>query len=523
MLNETLLRSVVIDDQSYNRLYNLVSRTVRGQDVDYVSPLVSRNSPLAGRVERIEELAHRLFPTGYQWLDDAENLQREKIGPYSIMLPYEDRRDSVLEYFKTKDVSIDEDLLGTAIELVAEILPPHSLQAVSVDTAFKAMPRNTNLGLPWMTSDSKYYPMVKDSAKMIIDSGFQNDPNYPNLLFWRGQPRGLTEVSKNRVVFGVSHVYIILEEMLQIPLLDALTAFPSFCAWVGGDETNRVITSLIDNAHQEILSVDFSGYDASICELLIRAAFSVIRSWFSQDDRELVEFVEHKFLTTGLLTPDGILKRVDGGVPSGSGLTNMIDSLVQKIAFHYVALKTNNRVVQHLVQGDDGVILFAKPWDLEEISEEMLNLGLKVSSDKGGVSIDRVYYLQNIHSSDYRTNGITVGVRPLMRILNGMMSYERLHKPSEWNGYMDTLRWWQQLESGKHHPKFYRLVDLLYRWDRISHSMGPREVTARAGGLEAAKSLLNEKSFPYGKESLSKLGQFKTVQRLQMLRQGRVL
>jgi len=136
------------------------------------------------------------------------------------------------------------------------------------------------------------------------------------------------------------------------------------------------------------------------------------------------------------------------------------------------------------------------------------------------VDPDTISFLQNVHNRYYGAGGVSVHVRPIMRALNGMLSYERLVKKSQgWNGYMDTIRWWQQSENCKFHPSFEKLVSFLYSHDRYSR-LSPREVMTKAGGLEKTSRALKQTSFPYGKEPLSKIEQFKTVQLLSKMRSG---
>lgn len=498
------------------RVRKSLDRTSVGFDKDLVTPLGDRADPRAGRIQRIHEISELVFPTGYEWLDDVERDRMEGIGPYSIMLPYNDRKPQVYQYFEQKtSIHYSPEALDIATEYVSSLIRSQ-LHSVSPDVAFADMPRGTNLGHPFYSSDFSEYGMATlEMARALIRGGF-NDPVIPPcLLYWRGQPRGLDEITKQRTVWGFSHIVTILELMLQIPMLHALRKRHEFAAWVSTAAVDEVATNILDTAENDILSVDFSGFDASVNEILIHRVFDIIRNWFSTREIRLIDYVENVFLTTGLLTPEGILVDRHGGVPSGSGLTNLIDSLVQLLAFHYFASLRRNEVMISTVQGDDGVYSFTRRWELEDVQYVLGNLGLKVSSDKGGVSRDRVYYLQNVHSKDYRIDGVSVGVRPAFKVLNGMLSYERFHK--HWEAADDTLRWRQQLFAAFRHPAFVKLVGWLYDNDRLSN-LTIKQLVKLGGGRERVESALELKAFPYGKPTLSDMASSPVEIELQHLR-----
>lgn len=484
-----------------NRVTRSLERAKVGFAKDLVTPLVAdRNNPIEGRLEVIGQWDDFVY-TRYDWLNDLEDNRRNSIGPYSIMLPYDKRKEQVESYFHQVEVVLNQNELDYALNQVTALVP-RRLNAVNLETAFWDMPRGTNLGWPFFSSDFEEYG--RSSLELARDwerQGFQT-LTPPCSLYWRGQPRGLEEDPKQRTVWGYSHSVIAHELRLQIPILHSLRKRLEFSAWVSQDAVDNAVTITMDEAKGDILSVDFSGFDASVPQKLIVAAFDVIRSWFSTKWWYLIDFVERVFLETGLITPDGYLEGRQGGVPSGSGLTNLIDSLVQLLVFHMCAYRMNNTLEFRLVQGDDGVFSFSKPWSLSTIQEIVESFGMKVSSDKGGVSRDHVYFLQNVHSRDYVKEGNMVGVRPLMKVLNGMLSYERFH--DHWNAYDDTVRWRQQLSAAQHHPEFTKAVGWLIDHDKFG-CMSLGEVVHAAGGREHVESALDMKAFPYGKPTLAQL------------------
>jgi hypothetical protein len=490
-----------LDVSARARVENSLRRTAAGDMVDIVTPLVPDGDPDVGRADLRDQLLKGLLPTGYSWLDEAEIAQAAKIGAYSYMLPWVERIPTANAYFAQSGTSINQDALRIAVERVARRLP-RNLSPVSLDTAYQGMPKGTNLGGPFFTSDERYRPIVLQLAKDIEDNGYRSAPNDPCIVYFRGQPRGIGLISKNRIVWGYPHWLTLLELQLQEAALPLLRLLPEFVAWNRPDDIDEVITSVIDSARGQILSVDFSGYDASVPEVLIRAAFGLIRRMFNGDEQttRLINLVEERFIHISLLCPDGI-RAGSHSVPSGSAETNWIDGFIQMILWEYVSVMLNLPIRSITVQGDDGVVDFSGQWYLDTLEGIVSDFGMQVSADKGGISHDQVMFLQNIHSRQYRLGGRYVHIRPIMRILNAMMSQERFTKG--WTGLMHTWRWMQQVEIGKNHPKFKLLVEFLYDRDRTMHTMWLDDFVHQSGGVKTAERLLKQRSFPYGKEALS--------------------
>jgi len=488
-------------------IQDAVARNLAGTDFgrlkDWTSPLVpDKEDPTGGRVQIITEFSQWLFPTGYDWLDEREHDAIEHIGPMSIQLPYRERTDVIYDYFNQPDIHPDRGAWEYATEKLSRLVR-FKLRPVQLETSYADMPTGTNLGLPYASADSEYRPLVLEMARFIRRTGYASQPD-PAILYWRGQSKGLDLAPKQRTVWGYPHYLTLFELQLQIALLHVLRSKFEFAAWNPPMYVNQAVTTVMENCTYDILSVDFSRFDASVPEVVIRQIFNVMRGWFVESARPLIDYVEHAFLNIGLLTPEGILTDRRGGVPSGSGVTNLVDSLVQLFAFHYIAFRMRNEVEMHLVQGDDGVVCFRNRWRLEDVSDIALELNLKVSSDKGGVSSELVSFLQNVHYKGYSKNGVYPGVRSLGRVIGSAMSYERFR--DRWSGADDSLRWIQQFEAARWHPKFARAIEFLYEHDRYLQKYTLAEIVDKAGGPDEATSVLDLEGFPYGKMPIRDYG-----------------
>jgi len=508
-----------LDESAASRVLNSLRRTAVGNDLeDYVTPLVPDGDPDYWRGVISTNLFHELQLSRFPWLLEAEEEQKSKIGAYSQMLPYTERKPDVHAYFAENLSQPDQDMLRAAVRNVAAIMPD-GLNVVPLDVAIDKMPKGTNLGAPYFTSDERYIPGVAASAEIIERAGFVAPADsLPALMFWRGQPRGLGQVSKNRTVWGISHIVIAHGLRVQIPLLQHLRQRVQFAAWNASDVIDRAVGQAFEASRKQIISVDFSRYDASLHPLLMEAAWMLIRRCFSRSDERLINWLQTQMNEVPLLTPEGIISG-SHAMPSGDANTNLIDGLCQELLWNYLAILLRRRLVYSTVQGDDGIVVFDQPVDIEEVADIIhSHFGMTLSAEKGMVAPDTIHFLQNVHNRYYSVDGVSVHVRPVMRALNGMLSYERLVKKSQgWSGFIDTIRWWQQCENCKFHPSFDKLVKFLYSHDRYSR-LDPTEVMTKAGGIRTVASALKQPSFPYGKEPLSGLAGYKTVKMLSKLR-----
>jgi len=494
-----------------NYLKNVVAKP---QSVDYVTPFFpkdKRNDALGYG----QEILRRFGTTKFPLLNDLELSASEKFGPFSIRLPYGERLESISLYFSQKKVE-KSSVLERATELVAGQLPKASLKALALDDSYANMPPGTNLGLPYFSRMAEHRKLYLDRARLIHTNGYKDDV-YPSVLGWRGQPNG-TSVPKQRTVWMFDHCETIIGLSIQIPVLSALKNLPGYSAWNDLEVVDRAITRMIDRAKGLMLSVDFSSFDASAPRVLIEAAFNVLRHWFERSAWSRINWLERQFLTVGLVGPEGILHGRDGGVPSGSALTNLIDTLVQKILWHVIGLVLGVKVLDAEHLGDDGVISFVGEPNIDEMSDAVNNLfGMKVSADKGGASGSSVQFLQRLHMRDYRINGLCRGIRTVCRTWNGVIHQERIHEdlPAEFFSSRAIM----QLEQLKWHLNYRKVVYYYYTLDKFAREMDAVTIFRRSGGAKKVEEVLGLTSFRVGEELPSEgLKSFFTVRLLDEFR-----
>jgi len=497
------------------RVRTTLARTKIGFSTDIVTPLIGKsNEDKSGaRAAFRDMILKKVVPSNFEVIDQAEISQAAKVGPLSIMLPFAERLEDIYRYYSvpSEGIRVDVNLLERAFSRVVTKLPKHELKPLSIEQAFETMPRGTNLGGPFFSRSSDYYPQLLDLAHKIERDGW-NCVIHPCMLYWRGQSTGLTSVPKQRVVWGYPHYISIHELRLQNALLPILRKLPQFCALVDSDAVNMVVSEMINMQFLK-LSVDYSGFDTTVPNLLTRMAFDVVRHTFKRSASRMIDFVEDVFHNIPLLNPSGVWHGIHT-VPSGSVWTNQIDSLCQWIKAEYCALVMNNQLIRSTFQGDDGVWMFRDKWALEDVRDIASQFGMHISSDKGGVSLNDVFYLQNVHTRGYVRDGLYVGVRPLERALTGMLSFETA-RDKQWRPVDTSFRWLQQAESCRENEHLYVLAQILVENDRLIREFNIRELVLIGGGLDEIEARQKAKGFPYGKESLRGVYKFRIVEEIE--------
>lgn len=476
------------DPDSVVRLNNAMLRSSEGVSVDYRSPLYDGRSR-----EEIVSLFKEIGLFGHPEMDQIDEEEIDKIGTYSIRLPFEKIRDSLFEYFQNDNPLGETQSFEIARGKILSLIPFRSLRRASLTSAFQKMPTDTNLGAPTWSRSREYAGSYLERATSI-ESYLDIEPF---TLFWRGTANG-TSIPKQRHVMGADHVDTILWETILIPLLDVLRDKSGFSAWKSPNDVDLAITELLTFAKRngrEVVSGDHSKFDTRLSRHIINVCFDFIESSFSAADAPIINILREEFLYTGVICPDGLITGKDGGVMSGTGGTNLIDSLGNYFASEYVAavLKVNLERVEIL--GDDFVSVWSSPVS-GELEDVMLEIGLATNSEKQFISDSSCHYLQRWHSMDYLVNGLARGVRSPFRALNGMMSYERLR--DKWNKYMDSARWIMQANMVEWDKRFRSFVGILKKGDEImSSGMDPVAIFKAAGGSAKIRQVLGIASFPF--------------------------
>lgn len=414
-----------------------------GMDKDYRTPLWGSSSRAEVSSQWLAILeADKMMESQLRTL---ELKQYEKIGPLSPRLPFPEREKDVQAYFESQDE-------GSKIEFLLlekgdlDVIANKRLRPIDHISAAQGLSKNTSSGLPLMTKRNQSVEEHTGIAK--------SGELHASLLGWRGQSSG-TPIPKQRVVWMYPYSLNILENRYFVPIFEQLRELDVFAAWNNSEDVDIKVTKLFAEHSSGIISTDFTKFDQSltwhqdwIFDYLI-SKFQVS----SKADLEQLRYIMRNIPMRA--TVDKVFTGKHG-MPSGSVLTNLGDSIV-----NYLAQLNSPEVIDvGLIQGDDAVVVVR---DVANHLQHMSSLGFEMNPDKQYVDDNAVMYLQKLHTRTHQVNGISVGVYPTMRALNSLLGQERFH--SDWDTHMVTLRSVAILENCKFHPTFEKFVKFTVNGD----------------------------------------------------------
>lgn len=212
---------------------------------------------------------------------------------------------------------------------------------------------------------------------------------------------GLTEYEtldtkvKARGVWSYPAEVKVVEMRYTIPILERLSSLFGKIPYVTGVNMNKALPMVIDDLlgkDKYGMVFDISHLDDSVGPDYIAWAFSVIENWMdfgftkSSEKRNynVFKFIQYYFTRTLILLPSGQLVRKAGGVPSGSGFTQLIDTLVSLLINVYALLKNGMKEEEILMYcvGDDVAISVPANYKVANHSKHLESLGFQVNRDK---------------------------------------------------------------------------------------------------------------------------------------------
>ena len=182
---------------------------------------------------------------------------------------------------------------------------------------------------------------------------------------------------KTRLVSMVDIYVILAENIFAKPFQQQLC----LTEWYAGGKNDASISSLIKQNlrfRSNWISLDYSSYDQSISDWMIREAFDIIRAAFEHDiywDEELFKIVREDFIHKVFITGDGLVESKKG-VPSGSMFTQIVDSLVNRLMIDTYFNSIGLTDYSLLIMGDDNLITYNG-----EVNPEFISTYLKRNFD----------------------------------------------------------------------------------------------------------------------------------------------
>jgi hypothetical protein len=128
------------------------------------------------------------------------------------------------------------------------------------------------------------------------------------------------------------------------------------------------------------LGIDFSAYDSSINEILIRIAFEEINNIFVHfpTNRKDMEAIIDHMINTPILLADGYVYKKKHGVNSGSTFTNFIDTIIN-LGVMRICIEDANIAIdlsKSYFMGDDASLYFeegVEDSDVKLLSQKLAN------------------------------------------------------------------------------------------------------------------------------------------------------
>jgi hypothetical protein len=439
-----MLEPLNLTEEAVQSLSRLLAKTVSGSNEVLLSPIANETSP-----EKILSDWDKIFSSKQSELDvellNLEESNRSKYGPRSIAVPWDERRDSVYDYYGSSSAK--------SIEYIPNL--GNRLRPLSVAKGAEYLKNSTNSGLPFVKRKGK----VKDQVVSELDTLLNRKD--PCVLFTRTQ-----EGSKTRTVWG----YPIADTLLEMTYYRPILEYQSRQDWRSSVTTPANVDANVIKAMKHasandlyLVSIDFSAYDASIKRSLIEPAFDYFRSLFQRSFHDDLNYIMERMITIGIVSPDGILSG-DHGVPSGSTFTNEVDSVVQ----YLISREFTYEDLEYIqIQGDDGIYASADP---ERLLDHFRSYGLNVNDGKSFTSKEFCVFLQKYYSHNYINRGIIGGIYPTYRALGRLVYPERFVDFKEDLSGKDyfAIRSLSILENCKYHPLFRDLVQYVMSLDKYT-------------------------------------------------------
>jgi len=404
-------------------------------------------------------------------LYDYEESRRSKVGPQGGYPPFDERKSEFEDYYKLPGkIQYDDEALTNLSERVRTFLfgnqkdlRPWSYSRVIRKGQLKGS-LDTNSGCPdyGKRSDS----IIQANAIRDVQNGRWK--TLPAILGSRGQ-RGST-----RFIFMFPFSTNLVEQSYVNCILDRIRErkIPSFSAWEGFDSVSIAITEEGVLNTKTKCSTDYAKMDKHFGTDHFEFVYQVLAPLFQSNERELLR--ASLLHCTEIPVLVGIDKLYTGihGMPSGSGWTNLAESIVS-LAIMFTVEDHYGEVAVKQVLGDDGVMLWpTTKSDFPEVFSELSSkFGLASSPDKQRVDEKTFTYLQRFFDVRIRTqlNGrdVVAGSYPGILALNSAMNPERFHDPVKWSSSMESLRWIMILENVNQSPVFHNLIDYFIKGDKF--------------------------------------------------------
>nr|AMP18969.1 RNA-dependent RNA polymerase [Otarine picobirnavirus] len=446
------------------------SHVREGNDTEYRTTFYKGKSLeqiLKGWDTTLSSIKHE-WPSLYEF----ENDLRKKVGPMSIMAPLKDRISDIDSYYDSillESKPIDEQAIDATVNWLAKV---RGLRLRSQNKTVEVMKKSTNSGSPYFTKrrnvTHKTVPCYLEGEEQVLRGKAWHDCA---ILGWRGQEGGPNpEDVKQRVVWMFPYAVNIEELRFYQPLIEQCQKFDLVPAWVGMDAVDKRITQLFDTKGKNdlVICTDFSKFDQhfnSQMQLASRKVFERIGT----DDATMRYWLKEVFpvkYNIDLAYDQGKIRSGPHGMGSGSGGTNADETIAHKALQFEVAIRAGKQLNPNsMCLGDDGLLTYPGI-TVDDVVRAYSSHGQEMNTDKQYASKHDCTYLRRWHHTDYRIDGVCVGVYSTYRALGRLAEQERYYDPEIWGPKMVALRQLSILENVKFHPLREEFVNYCMKGDK---------------------------------------------------------
>lgn len=206
----------------------------------------------------------------------------------------------------------------------------------------------------------------------------------------------VSKKNKFRLIWVYPAHMTFAEGMFANPLIRAYQArrgpYGIWISYAKGDMRSLMCRR---SKHRLWLGADWQNFDSTIPAWLIRDAFSILRDkidfssyadWGTPTDPDtlprLWDRIVKYFIDTPIRFQDGVVVKTHRGVPSGSYFTNLIDSVISSIVWHYLLPGKGER----FYLGDDALIEVDRMTEIDSLAERArISFGMTLNAEKSEV------------------------------------------------------------------------------------------------------------------------------------------
>ena len=469
---------------SLNRVRAYLGRVRDGQPKVYTAPFAKGQS----MDEVLNDWNTVLVSIQDKWpsLYEFENDLAKKVGPMSVQKPISERMDDISHYYE--DILLPSKPVDPmAIHCVtAEFSGLSGLRLRSARQTVDLMKKSTNSGSPYFTKrrnvveETLHSPTmshVTGKGHVVCTTDYDTREVYELIatVGWRGQEGGPSEEDvKQRVVWMFPFGVNVLELEVYQPLIEAAQRLHYVPAWESMDAVDRRITQLFDTKNPDdlIVCTDFSRFDQHFNKHMSECTETILTRLLTKDARSekwLRDIFPIKYTIPLCIAWEddhvGLCRGLHG-MGSGSGGTNVDETLAHRALQWEVALRHGEKLNPNSqCLGDDGILSYPGI-TVEDVVESYSSHGQECNADKQYASTQDCVYLRRWHHTNYRKDGICVGVYSTNRALGRLRYLERFMDPQYWSPEMVALRQLSIINNCEHHPLREEFVHFCMKRDK---------------------------------------------------------